>query len=125
MAGSNQRPVYAFGTWEIDLARRELRAKGTSVPVGSRAFEILEALVEAAGDLVSKRDLIGRVWQGAVVEENTLQFHISAIRRALGPDREMLRTVSGRGYRLLGEWIIRGKEEFRLQQAVEKGRNNQ
>src|SRR5260370_38385315 len=77
------------------------------MPLGSRAFEIIEVLVQAAGKLVSKRDLMARVWPGAIVEENTLQFHISAVRKALGPDRGMLKTVSGRGYRLLGTWTIR------------------
>src|SRR5262249_25337750 len=51
--------------------------------------------------------LMDRVWPGAIVEENTLQFHISAIRKALGADRDLLKTVSGRGYRLLGAWTIR------------------
>src|SRR5215469_3766262 len=107
MPGRDQRPVYMARNWEIDLARRELRAQGAAVSLGSRAFEILELLVQSAGDLVSKGTLIHRVWQGAVAEENTLQFHISAIRKALGPDREMLRTVSGRGYQLLGDWAVR------------------
>jgi hypothetical protein len=48
-----------------------------------------------------------RVWPGAIVEDNTLQFHISAIRKALGPDRGMLKTASGRGYRLVGGWVLR------------------
>jgi predicted ATPase len=48
-----------------------------------------------------------RVWPGAIIEDNTLQFHISAIRKALGPDRGMLKTASGRGYRLLGGWTFR------------------
>src|SRR5260370_36117830 len=50
---------------------------------------------------------MGRVWPGAIVEDNTLQFHISAIRKALGPDRGKLKTASGRGYRLLGAWTFR------------------
>jgi non-specific serine/threonine protein kinase len=49
---------------------------------------------------------MGRIWPGATVEENTLQVHISAIRKALGRDRDLLRTASGRGYRLLGDWTI-------------------
>jgi len=99
--------VYAYQDWEIDLARRELRLRGAPVPIGSRAFEIIGVLVEAAGDTINKYDLMGRVWPGAVVEENTLQFHISAIRKAFGPDRGMLKTAFGRGYRLLGKWAIR------------------
>lgn len=90
--------------WEIDLARRELRSRGISVPIGGRAFEILEVLVQAGGELVNKHDIMDRVWPGAIVEENTLQFHISAIRKALGDDRGLLKTASGRGYRLVGNW---------------------
>jgi predicted ATPase/DNA-binding winged helix-turn-helix (wHTH) protein len=107
MPGNEQRPVYASDGCEIDLARRELRVEGAPVPLGSRAIEILEVLVRSAGELVSKGDLIGRVWQGAIVEDNALQFHVSAIRKALGINRDMLKTVSGRGYRLLGDWTIR------------------
>lgn len=106
-----RRPVYVSGSWEIDLARRELRARGAPIQLGDRAFEILELLVQSAGELVGKGDLIGRVWHGAVVEENALQFHISAIRRALGPDREMLKTVSRRGYQLLGDWTVRQQKQ--------------
>jgi predicted ATPase/DNA-binding winged helix-turn-helix (wHTH) protein len=101
------RLVHESGEWEIDLARRELRARGVPVPIGSRAFEIIEVLVQSAGELVTKNDLMGRVWPGAIVEDNTLQFHISAIRKALGPDRGILKTASGRGYRLLGMWTFR------------------
>lgn len=93
--------------WEIDLVRRELRRHGVAVPVGGRAFEIIEVLARSAGELVTKDDLMARVWPGAMVEENTLQVHISAVRKALGSDRGILKTVSGRGYRLLGDWAIR------------------
>lgn len=62
---------------------------------------------QSAGDLVTKNELMDRVWPGAIVEDNTLQVHISAIRKALGPDRGMLKTASGRGYRLLGAWTFR------------------
>jgi len=99
--------VYESGEWEVDLARRELRARGVPVPVGGRAFEIIEVLVQSAGELVTRNDLSARIWPGAIVEDNTLQFHISAIRKALGSDRGILKTASGRGYRLLGAWTSR------------------
>ena len=89
MPAQGGRLVYESGQWEIDLARRELRAHGVPVPIGGRAFEIIEVLVQSAGELVTKNDLMGRVWPGAIVEDNTLQSHISAIRKALGPDRAM------------------------------------
>lgn len=106
MSAQHLKPVYAYRDWEIDLARRELRLGGGLIPIGGRALEILQVLVEAAGDTVNKYDLMERVWPGAVVEENTLQFHISAVRKALGRDRRMLKTVFGRGYSLLGSWTI-------------------
>ena len=110
MPAQDRRRVYESGEWEVDLARRELRARGAAVPIGTRAFEIIEVLVQSAGELVTKNDLMGRVWPGALVEDNTLQFHISAIRKALGRDRELLKTASGRGYRLLGAWTFRQED---------------
>jgi predicted ATPase/DNA-binding winged helix-turn-helix (wHTH) protein len=96
--------LYACGRLAIDLDRRELRADGGVVPLGVRAFDSLEVLVRSAGRLVTKDEFLGAVWPGEHVEPNTLQVHISALRNALGPDRDLLRTVSGRGYRLLGAW---------------------
>jgi DNA-binding winged helix-turn-helix (wHTH) protein len=96
--------LFVCDRWEVDLNRRQLRAGGIAVPVGGRAFEIIKVLVRSGGQLVTKDDLFAQVWAGAIVEENTLQVHISAVRKALGPDRELLKTVSGRGYRLLGNW---------------------
>lgn len=99
--------MYEMGEWEVDLARRQLRARGVPVPIGGRAFEIIEVLIQSAGELVTKKTLAARVWPGVIVEDNTLQFHISAIRKALGSDRGILKTASGRGYRLLGAWTSR------------------
>src|SRR3954468_18361534 len=106
-AGSGQRPVYACAGWEIDLAKRELRSMGILVPLGGRAFEIIAELVQAEGELLSRNDLTERVWRGVFVEESALRVHIAAIRKAFGPDRDMLNTTVGRGYRLLGSWRIR------------------
>jgi hypothetical protein len=76
--------TYSFGHGLIDCQRRELRYDNVAVPIGSRAFEILEKLVGSAGLLVTKDDLIGSVWSGLTVEDNTLQVHISAVRKAFG-----------------------------------------
>src|SRR5580704_4664902 len=110
MPAENQQPVYASGQCEIDLARRELRVLGSPVPVGGRAFEIVEILAQSAGELVTKTQLMDRVWPGAIVNDNTLQMHISAVRKALGPHRAVLKTESGRGYRLLGTWTVRQRD---------------
>jgi non-specific serine/threonine protein kinase len=107
MPEQGQQLVYEFGRWEVDLARRELRSRGVPVPLGSRAFQIFAVLVQSAGEIVTKDEIIARVWAGAIVEENKLQVHISAIRKALGTDRGTLKTAFGRGYRLAGDWTIR------------------
>ncbi len=99
--------IYESGQWQVHLGRRELRSSGVAVPIGSRAFEIIEVLVRSANELVTKNDLMDCIWPGAIVGENTLQVHISAIRKAFGRDRTMLKTASGRGYRLLGNWTAR------------------
>ena len=92
------------GAWEIDLARRELRSRGQPVPLGGRAFDIVEVLIQSAGEIVTKDDLMSRVWPDVTVGDNTLQVHVWAVRKALGADRWMLKTTTGRGYRLLGDW---------------------
>jgi predicted ATPase/DNA-binding winged helix-turn-helix (wHTH) protein len=107
MPAEEARPIYASGGCEIDLARRELRLQGEAVPIGGRAFEIIEVLARSAGQLVTKDELMDRVWSGVTVNDNTLQVHIAAVRKALGSYRGMLKTQSGRGYRLLGDWAVR------------------
>src|SRR5260370_40356353 len=57
VATQGRRLVYESGEWEIDLACRELRARGAPVPIGSRAFDIIEVLVRSAVDLVAKHEL--------------------------------------------------------------------
>jgi predicted ATPase/DNA-binding winged helix-turn-helix (wHTH) protein len=99
--------VYECGRWELDLAHGELRGRGIPVPLGSRAFQIFAVLVQSAGKIVTKDELMARVWPGVIVEENTLEVHICAIRKALGSDRGTLRTTFGRGYRLTEGWAIR------------------
>jgi predicted ATPase/DNA-binding winged helix-turn-helix (wHTH) protein len=107
------RFVYEAGSWEVDGDRRQLRAHGQPIPIGSRAFEIIEKLAESAGQVVSKAELLAHVWQGTVVEENTLRVHIHAIRKALGPDRTLLKNAAGRGYRLIGLWKTLQDNELR------------
>jgi predicted ATPase/DNA-binding winged helix-turn-helix (wHTH) protein len=107
MLAEGMRAVYASGECEIDLGRRELRVLGSPVPVGGRAFEIIEALAQSAGELVTKDDLMNRIWPGAIVMDSTLHVHAAAVRKALGPYRGLLKTESRRGYRLLGDWTVR------------------
>ena len=103
VAGSDLPASVGFGRFRVLPHRRELLVDGQPAKLGGRAFDILLALIEARGAVVSKNALMARVWPGRVVEENNLQSHISALRAALGRDREVIRTVSGRGYQFVGE----------------------
>ncbi len=95
---------YACEHVEVDLVRRELIVRGVQTFIGDRAFDVLGVLVQSAGQLVTKDELMRRVWPGAAVGENTLEVHVSALRKALGPERRLLKTAYARGYRLLGSW---------------------
>ena len=96
-------PTVEFGRFRVLLRRRELLADGAPVELGARAFDILLTLIEADGLVVTKEELLNRVWPHRIVEENNLQSHIAALRAVLGPDRDLIRTVSGRGYQFIGE----------------------
>jgi FixJ family two-component response regulator/DNA-binding winged helix-turn-helix (wHTH) protein len=85
----------------VSLERREVFAGSRPVKLGSRAFDILALLIEARGALVSKDELLAKVWPHSVVEENNLQVHISVLRKVLGGGRDLIKTIPGRGYRLV------------------------
>jgi non-specific serine/threonine protein kinase len=90
--------VHRFGSFELRPAERQLLgADGRPLALGGRAFDLLVALVERAGELVAKDDLIAAVWPGVVVEENNLQVQVSTLRKLLGAGA--IATSAGRGYR--------------------------
>ena len=94
----------SFGRFHLDLSQRRLARDGVPVPLGSRAFDILCVLALAKGEVVSKDELMTRVWPGLVVEENNIQVHVSALRKALDEGKSgqtHIVTVPGRGYRLV------------------------
>ena len=97
-----------FGRFTLLPHRRELLADGQPIELGGRAFDVLLALIDAPGAVLTKDELMGRVWPGRVVEENSLQAQVSALRKALGADRDLIRTVAGRGYQFTGEMPMRG-----------------
>jgi predicted ATPase/DNA-binding winged helix-turn-helix (wHTH) protein len=103
-----------FGRFEVLPHRREFLAEGVPVPLGSRAFDVLMVLIEAAGELVTKDEILSRVWPGMVVEEHSLQFHISALRKALGEGRGFIKTISGRGYQFTAEITVSDDEQAAL-----------
>ncbi len=93
--------VVAFGTFRLYAAARLLKNGDETVALGGRALDILITLVERAGDVVTQKDLISRVWPDVTVEEANLRVHIASLRKALGDGREGARyvvNVPGRGY---------------------------
>src|SRR6516164_6205721 len=97
-----------FGRFEVLRRESLLLADGKPVELGSRAFDVLLALIDGAGMLVTKSELIDRGWPGQAVEENNVQVQIHALRRVLGRDRSLIQTVAGRGYRFVGELLAAG-----------------
>src|SRR5258707_11873318 len=93
--------VICFGPFRLSTAERLLEKGGVRVRLGSRALDILIALVERPAEVVSKKELIASVWPDLVVDEGSLRFHVSALRKALGEGRSgghYVTNVSGRGY---------------------------
>jgi DNA-binding winged helix-turn-helix (wHTH) protein len=88
-----------FGRFRVLLRQRQLLADGVPVELGTRAFDLLSALLESDGSLISKEELISQVWPDVVVSEENLKVQVSALRKALGADRDVIRTEFGRGYR--------------------------
>jgi DNA-binding winged helix-turn-helix (wHTH) protein len=94
-------PEIAFGPFRLLQARRLLLRGNEPVPVGGRAFDLLIALVERPGEVVSKSELIAEVWPETFVAEGNLKVRIAALRRALADDQggdRYISTIVGRGY---------------------------
>ena len=96
------RRVYEFGDFRLDRGRRLLvRRDGAPVQLASKAFDTLSYLVEHAGTVLGKDELMQAVWPDTAVEENNLNQHISLLRRLLGEARgehRYIATVPSRGY---------------------------
>ena len=93
--------VLCFGPFELFSTRRRLLRAGEPVRLGSRALDILVALVARAGEVVGKEELIAAIWPNTFVEENNLRVHMTALRKALGDDHAAARyivNIPGRGY---------------------------
>ena len=98
---SQPKDVLSFGPFSLLIAERLLKKADESIPLGGRVLDILIALVERAGEVVTHRELISTVWPGVTVEDTNLRAQIAALRKALGDGRDGARYVSnvaGRGY---------------------------
>lgn len=101
-----KQPIYLFDHFQLDPAQKILLRDGQRVPLDLKTFLILLALVESAGQVTSKHELMARVWPDTFVEENNLTKNISRLRKSLGngsESAEFIETVPKIGYRFLAE----------------------
>ncbi|MFM0418317.1 winged helix-turn-helix domain-containing protein [Paraburkholderia aromaticivorans] len=87
-----------IGELEVVRDSRQVLRDGVAVRLGSRAFDLLQLLLDANGAVIPTDEILAKVWPSTVVEENNIQVHICALRRLLGENRHLIQTVSGRGY---------------------------
>src|SRR6266478_991232 len=96
-----RQDIVSFGPFRLFATQRLLEKDGVPLNLGSRALDLLVALVERATEDVSKRELMARVWPNFVVDEGSLRFHIASLRKVLGDGQSGVRyvtNVAGRGY---------------------------
>src|SRR5919108_3957043 len=96
--------AYAFGLFVVDPVKRRLWREGRPVPITSKTFDLLVALLEHRDRVVSKDELLNWVWPTTAVNENNLARQISSLRRTLGqrPDQhDFVVTIPGHGYRFV------------------------
>ena len=91
---------FRFGEFELDAADRSLKRGGTVLSLNPKAFDLLLELLKNGGRIVSKDELLERVWPDQIVEENNLSVHVSVLRKLLGGGgtSKFIATIPGKGY---------------------------
>jgi len=100
-APPQRKDFISFGPFRFFATQRLLEKDGVPLNLGSRALDLLSMLIERAAEVVSKRELMARVWPDLIVEEGSLRFHIASLRKVLGDGQSGVRyvtNVAGRGY---------------------------
>ena len=99
---------FRFGRWCLVPQARLLLRDGEPVEIGSRAFDLLHLLLCRRGFVVEKSAIVSFVWPNTIVEESNLRFQMAALRKALGADRALIKTIPGRGYIFATEYRLAG-----------------
>ncbi|QYE33567.1 winged helix-turn-helix domain-containing protein (plasmid) [Polymorphobacter sp. PAMC 29334] len=95
-----------FGDFRVLANSRTLMRRDFVVPLGSRAFDLLVVLLRSRGQLVAKEDIVREVWPSTFVDESNLRFQMGVLRKALGSERERIKTIPGRGYLFVGNEVV-------------------
>jgi predicted ATPase/DNA-binding winged helix-turn-helix (wHTH) protein len=111
---------FAFGPFTLVPSRQMLLRAGAPVRIGGRALDLLTALVERPGEVVTKAELLARVWPDTAVDETNLKVNMASLRRVLsdGPETPFIATVVGRGYRFVAP--VRPSGAIELPSAASK-----
>jgi len=107
---------YAFGPFRLEPTERRLVRDGEPVDLAPKEFDLLVALVERAGELATKDELIARLWDGVVVDESALTVHVSRLRAALGESARApgsIETVPRAGYRFVAPVRVEARRRAR------------
>lgn len=98
--------TFSFGDFELNGAKRTLLKRGETIPLNSKTFDLLFTLIENHGKILSKDELLDKVWEGQFVEENNLTVQISALRKVFGEkknEHKYIATIPGKGYKFVAE----------------------
>src|SRR5712664_684383 len=98
---SETKDQLSFGSFQLLVRERLLTKGGIAVDLGARTLDLLIALISTPNEIVSKKDLMSRVWPDVIVEDGSLRFHMASLRKALGDGKDGARyitTLPGRGY---------------------------
>lgn len=100
-----EKTLFTFNNFAVDAERRLLLKQGEVVNLNSKAFDLLLVLIKNRGRILSKNDLLDKVWEGQFVEENNLTVQISALRKIFGErkgEHQFIATIPGKGYKFIG-----------------------
>jgi DNA-binding response OmpR family regulator len=95
---SSTAETVRFRRFHVVPSERRLLCDGRPVEIGGRAFDLLLILLNSRGMLVTKDEIVNYVWPSTVVDESNLRFQMASLRKALGEDRDVIKTIPRRGY---------------------------
>jgi pimeloyl-ACP methyl ester carboxylesterase/DNA-binding winged helix-turn-helix (wHTH) protein len=108
MTNEKRMSVYSFGAFRVDAGERLLFKADREIPLTPKVFDTLLALIENASHVLTKKELMQKVWPDSFVEENNLAQNISVLRKALG--ESFIQTIPKRGYRFVADVSVNGDE---------------
>src|SRR5215207_10570786 len=110
------RRFYLFDEFRVDVGERILFKGNREVPLTPKVFDTLLVLLENSSHVLTKQELMQKVWPDSFVEENNLAQNISVLRKAIGEG--FIQTVPKRGYRFVGDVTVAPEETLIVHERV-------